>query len=637
MENEPLSADRRRASWTLRIWSSLAVVFGTLLIVSGVVSGTTALDASHIAPLFGMALLTAGGLCGLVLSRQVMGLLARGFHWYRLRQVAKIEEIKDTHWRLFDNAVRYHQFLDAQHDLIVRRDRDGRVTFANTAFLAAFGLTNDDVIGSLCRPHTLRRETTVSTSAAGLRTLELLATRRGKRWIAWDETEVSNPSGDVEFQSVGRDITIDREIEERLKEARDRAETANREKSRFLAAMSHEIRTPMNGIIGMISLLRDTHLDSEQRSYARVAEDSARALLGLVDGLLDFSKIEAGKLELADEVFSLENCIAQMMQLMAPDAAAKKLSFSSSISEAIPKWVRGDEIRLRQIFLNLLSNAIKFTDKGGVVVRIDLATDRTPPPRAVRIIIEVSDSGIGISPDVARRIFEEFEQGTNATNRRPGGAGLGLAISKRLAEAMSGEIVASTGPHKGAVFTALLELRTATAPSDATIGSPVPDDGSRNNLKETEPGRWHAARPEFNVLVAEDNQINALLACKIIERAGGKAMVVEDGRSAITAIWETLERKRPPFDLVLMDVLMPEIDGLVATKSIKALYGERKEPGLSCPPIIALTANAFAEDRERCRAAGMDDYLAKPVDARDLHNLLLRWMAQPARVAPPAA
>ncbi|MFG3598450.1 response regulator [Bradyrhizobium sp. RDI18] len=266
-------------------------------------------------------------------------------------------------------------------------------------------------------------------------------------------------------------------------------------------------------------------------------------------------------------------------------------------------------------------------------VSISIANDPPANPDAVRIAIEVADSGIGFSPDAARRLFNEFEQDANAMNRNPAGTGLGLAISKRIAQAMSGDIVASAGPDQGAVFTARLELHAAGAPP-LTAGSLVSEESGRGG---SETALRRAPCPPFRVLVAEDNQINALLACKIIERAGGSATVVEDGRSAITVMWEVLERKRPAFDLVLMDVLMPEIDGIMATKSIKALYRERKDAALSCPPIIALTANAFAEDRDRCRAAGMDDYLAKPFDARNLHDLLLRWAPQPARAAPPAA
>lgn len=613
--------------------ASMAAIIGTLLLVLGLISSAVTFDSGLTAAFVGVAVLTTAAILGFTPSPKLRHQKMPVAQHHTTPADDDIEDLKDAHWRLSDNAVRYRQFLDSQRDFIVRRAKDGRLVFANTAFLEAFGVRSEDILGSRFRPHILRSEATVGMSSTNLRTIELLPTRRGKRWIAWDEMEVLTHDGVVEIQSVGRDITVEREIEERLRGARDRAETANREKSRFLAAMSHEIRTPMNGIIGMISLLRDTQLDPEQLTYARVAEDSARALLGLIDGILDLSKIEAGKFELANEIFSLRNCMTQMMQLMAPDASAKKLTLNLAISDAVPEWVLGDEIRLRQIILNLLSNAIKFTDTGGVSVGVSIANDPPANPNAVRIAIEVADSGIGFSPDAARRLFNEFEQDTNAMNRNPAGTGLGLAISKRIAQAMSGDIVASTGPDKGAVFTARLELHAAGAPP-LTAGSLMPEESACDG---SETAFRRAPCPPFRVLVAEDNQINALLACKIIERAGGTATVVEDGRSAITVMWEVLERKRPAFDLVLMDVLMPEIDGIMATKSIKALYRERKDPALSCPPIIALTANAFAEDRDRCHAAGMDDYLAKPFDARNLHDLLLRWAPQPLRAAPPAA
>ncbi len=624
MSDTPSSSDRRPEIRPSRILVSVAMVAGLLLSVAGIILYSTKFAYGEVAALIGTALLGASAFYGFALSRRPELATAR---LHRRDETHKLEEIKDAHWQLSDTAIRYRQLVDAQRDFVVRRSPDGRLVFANLAFLDAFDVRGEDVFGSVYFPPVLRTEPLVQSSTTGRRSLELIRTHKGKRWIAWDENEVRNDDGEIEIQSVGRDVTVEREIEEKLRDARDQAEAANRKKSRFLAAMSHEIRTPMNGILGMISLLRDTRLDPEQRTYARVVEDSARALLVLLDTILDFSKIEAGKLDLASEVFSLRNCIAQRMQLMGPDAAAKRLSFRFTISDTVPEWVRGDEMRLRQIILNLLSNAIKFTDAGGVTLRTELAPDKATPPGAVRIAIEVSDSGIGFSPDTARRLFDEFEQGDTAMSRHPGGAGLGLAISKKLAHAMSGEIVASGGLQKGAVFTAFLELHSAEAPAKAPAERPPLSDSAPR----------HPSRRQFSVLVAEDNRINALLASKIIERAGGKATVVEDGRSAIAAIWETIERKRSAFDLILMDVLMPEIDGLTATKSIKALFAERKDLGLSCPPIVALTANAFPEDRERCRAAGMDDYLAKPFDARDLHALLLRWTAFEADAASPAA
>lgn len=627
MSDTPSSSDRRPGIKAPRILALVATVAGLLLSVTGISLYSGKFEYGDVVALVGITLLTTGALYGFALSLRLERVAARDVPFRKREETRKLEEIKDAHWQLSDSAARYRQFLDAQRDFVVRRSLDGRLVFANFAFLEAFDVRGEDVVGSVFRPPVVRTEPLVQSSTAGRRVLELIRTRNGKRWIAWDENEVISDNCIIEIQSVGRDVTVEREIEEKLRDARDQAEAANRKKSRFLAAMSHEIRTPMNGILGMISLMRDTRLDPEQRTCARVVEDSARALLALLDSILDFSKIEAGKLDLASEVFSLKNCIVQTMQLMGPDAAAKRLSFKLTISDAVPEWVRGDEMRLRQIVLNLLSNAIKFTDAGGVALRAELAPDKATNPGAMRIAIEVSDSGIGFSPDTARRLFDEFEQGDTATSRHPGSAGLGLAISKRLAHAMSGEIIARGGPQKGAVFTALLELRSAEAPVKAAAEPSSQSDGAPR----------YACRRQFSVLVAEDNHINALLARKVVERAGGKATVVHDGRSAIAAMWETIERKRPTFDLILMDVLMPEIDGLTATKSIKALYAERKDLGLSCPPIIALTANAFPEDRERCRAAGMDDYLAKPFDARDLHNLLLRWTIPQVDAASPAA
>ena len=252
----------------------------------------------------------------------------------------KLEEFKDAHWELTDRASHYRQLLDAQQDFIVRRSENGHLVFANASFCEAFDVRREDVLGSMFQPPVITTEPQAKPSSQHRRFVELLRTRKGKRWIAWDGSKVRNDLGETEIQSVGRDITLERAAEEGLKEARDQANSASRAKSRFLASMSHEIRTPMTGILGMISLMRDTRLDDEQRTYVRAVEDSARALLVLINDILDFSKIEAGKLDIFKEPFSLRACLAQVMQLVAPEAAAKRLSLTSTIAAMRCAFVR---------------------------------------------------------------------------------------------------------------------------------------------------------------------------------------------------------------------------------------------------------------------------------------------------------
>jgi len=611
---------------------------GFCLVIAAVLSQRHFYGEGGIAIAIGVLLLVLGASFHVIrmANANSSGLGARGDG---ATTVSNLEAMRDAHWELTDRASYYRELLDAQHDFVVRRSEDGRLVFANRAFCDAFGVCRENLSGSTFVPEILREEPFPDATGFGSRTVQLLRTRKGKRWIAWDIEEVKNEDGLTEFQGVGRDVTIEREIECQLTEARNQAEAASRAKSRFLASMSHEIRTPMNGILGMISLMRDTQLDPEQRTCARIVEDSSRALLNLIDDILDFSKIEAGKLALARKPFSIKACVAQAMQLLAPGAAAKRLSFTSTVTTDVPEWVLGDEMRVRQIVLNLLSNAVKFTEKGGIAVCVSLANETDLPDGSCAIAIKVTDTGIGVSPEFMDRLFDEFEQSDKTAARHPGGTGLGLAISKRLAHAMDGDLFVESNLDNGASFTAILHFAVAARPE-----SEKPYGDAPRRLLSWDAGHAPPAAAEavakgggFHVLIAEDNPINALLARKIVARAGGKSTIVGDGRLAIGAVWETLQHRQPAFDLILMDIMMPGVDGLMAAKSIKELFRERSHAGLACPPIVALTANAFAEDREECEAAGMDDYLAKPFEAHQLHDVLMRWMPERAVNASPAA
>ncbi|CEJ83654.1 PAS/PAC sensor hybrid histidine kinase [Hyphomicrobium sp. GJ21] len=614
-------------------------VTGIVAAILGIAREWVALDEGMPLIIGGVILLSLSSMCGFARAAEMdRGAIGRADDLSG-KEADVLEDAQDAHWEFADRASQYRELLDVQRDFVVRRSADGRLVFANRAFCEAFGVRSEALLGSKFEPPVLAEDDYSEAVAYDCRGAQLVHTQKGKRWIAWDFQEIKGEEGRVEFQGVGRDITVERGIERELKEARSQAEMASRAKSRFLATMSHEIRTPMNGILGMISLMRDTQLDAEQRTCARIVEDSTRALLNLVDDILDFSKIEAGKLELGSKPFSLKACVAQAMQLLAPSAAAKRLSFTSTLTNDVPEWVVGDEMRVRQIVLNLLSNAIKFTETGGIGVCVSLAPETGKSGGDCEIAIKVTDTGVGLPSEFISQLFQEFEQSSVTMARHPGGTGLGLAISKRLAQAMGGDILAESCADRGASFTAVLRFEVAEQPEFQSPVALVPrlPVGAESRSVATDVAPMLNVGGSFNVLIAEDNPINALLARKIVARAGGTSTIVADGRLAISAMRETLLNRQPAFDLVLMDVLMPVVDGLTAARTIKDFFHERRHSGPVCPPIVALTANAFAEDRERCFAAGMDDYLAKPFEACQLHDVLLRWMPQRAENASPAA
>lgn len=424
------------------------------------------------------------------------------------------------------------------------------------------------------------------------------------RWLRIDEY----PTSDGGIVGLHTDITAERRREAELRAAKELAEAANRAKSDFLATMSHEIRTPMNCVLGMSDLILGTVLTDEQRRFTEAIRDAGADLLTVIDEILDLSKLEAGKLELEAVDFDIRELVDGVCDLHGPGARRKRLDLTVHVAPRVPAVLHGDPGRLRQVLTNLVGNAVKFTEAGKVTLHVDV---RRVEDGAFDLRVEVADTGIGIAEHALGTLFEKFSQADSTTTRRFGGTGLGLAICRQLVRLMGGEIGVRSTPGEGSVFAFSVPL---TMPLGVSM--PAQPEAAAPVL----PGQ----RPAARILLAEDNEASQLVASTILARAGYRVDLAADGRAAVAA---AASRR---YDLILMDIRMPDMDGVQATREIRAGAGMGRDT-----PIVALTADAMKGEKRRCLLAGMNDYLAKPIDRHRLLSVVAHWTGERA-ASPPA-
>ena len=490
-------------------------------------------------------------------------------------------------------------------------DKNDRYVDVNYAFEKQFELARDQFVG---------KSLAEMGAESQLRLLPLLEAIDGAPAAEAEEITFQNQNGrrtgllwtrEVEIDnSLHRlclllDITDRKEMEEELRRARIAAEASTKAKSAFLANMSHEIRTPLNGILGFTGLTLQTKLDAEQRENLETVEHSARSLLRIISDILDFSKIEADRLDLESAPFSLRECLEKAAETVLVSASQKQLLFSWTVSPRTPDLLLGDEIRLRQILLNTMGNAVKFTSEGSVTTEVGATSF---DGRRVELQFAVRDTGIGVPPEKQRFIFEPFRQAEGYMTRKYGGTGLGLAIVKRLLDLVGGRIWVESKEGVGSTFYFTAPFLLSDKPRASRDGAETLDE---------------VPVPPLSILVAEDNAVSRLLVGRLLAKQGHTVTEARTGRDAFTLCEEGT------FDLILMDVQMPDMDGFEATAEIR----ERERLTGEHIWIIALTAHAIKGDRERCLNAGMDDYLSKPIQPDELWAAIRRASAFSARAA----
>ena len=542
--------------------------------------------------------------------------------------VYNITELVEAREELERERSRYKRLADNTSDAIVAMDLEGVCTYASPAIEEISGYKPEEVMGRgveipIEGDGLAEIQATYARMFAGeidraILTYRVKHRRDGWRWHESSVQLVRNPRTGEPDQTIAsvRDVTERIKLEDQLRRARDAAETAARAKANFLANMSHEIRTPMNGVLGFADLLLDSRLNAGQRKYVELIAESGRSMIALIDDILDLSKIDAGQMAVVSDPIDLRETLDGTLQLMRVAAQQKGLALEVSIDEKIGERILGDKLRLRQIVSNLVGNAIKFTEAGHV--RLDASLDVAGENEV--LAIAVSDTGIGIDTDRLAAIFDEFAQADNSTSRIYGGTGLGLAISRSLADLMNGSLSVASEPGEGSTFL----LRIPYLPCAPGAQAPFDQAGSASAGVKT------AARRR-RILIVEDHEINQLLITSLVEKAGHDFEVAEDGLQAIEKI-ERAAARSEPFDLVLMDIQMPRLDGLEATRRIRAAGHSA-----TALPIVAVTANAYRSDIEECLAVGMQAHLAKPVRMDQFARVLDIWLPETGRAEGPAA
>lgn len=524
-----------------------------------------------------------------------------------------ITERKRTQAALKASEARYYAVVDGQAELITRFRPDGHFTFVNGAYCRFCGRPEEAVLQSTIFEDVPKDE--IERLKAYLASFSpdnpiqeienrLLRHDGEFRYIEWRDTAYFDDTGKIyEYQSVARDVTEQKKALIELERAKEKAQIANVAKSNFLSTMSHEIRTPLNGVLGLAQLLMDTNLDADQRKKVVTILSSGQTLLAIINDVLDMSKIEAGGLELEETAFSIQELVSTIATPFQSLADDKELKLNVTNEMETNVILMGDPVRLRQILWNLLSNAIKFTRKGHVTLSIKEAAPSDAPTAVQKdtvIVFSVSDTGTGIAPERLDSIFDAFTQEDNSITRKFGGTGLGLSIVSQLTEMMGGIIDVESEMNSGTSFTVRLPFFSATKEESEKFYISNPQD------------KFLSMVP-FNILLAEDNAVNAMIAKAFLEKFGHHVRHVENGKEAVDVASEGWA------DLILMDIHMPEMDGIEATKLIRTVQDH------SPLPIIGLTAEAFTERHTHFKDAGMNDVLTKPFTEQQLVQILTQY------------